>query len=91
VSEEMNPESIFKMWAFQDVFQEEALKMVGAGAHMGALALAKHIMLAQVGNGNRTLNKDEMMKLVQLAAHEVTANTTQMVNDLRNPNAETRD
>ena len=88
MSDEMNPESIFKLWAFQDVFTEEALKMVGAGAQMGALALAKHIMLAQIGNGNRTLNKDEMMKLVQLAAKEVTLNTTKMVNDLRNPNAE---
>lgn len=86
MSEEMNPESIFKLWAFQDVFQEEALKMVEAGAQMGALALAKHIMLAQIGNGNRTLNKDELMKLVHLSAKEVTINTTKMVNDLRNPN-----
>ena len=86
MSEEMNPESIFKLWAFQDVFQEEALKMVESGAQMGALALAKHIMLAQIGNGNRTLNKDELMKLVHLSAKEVTINTTKMVNDLRNPN-----
>ena len=91
MSDDMTPESIFKLWAFQDVFQEEALKMVEAGAQMGALALAKHIMLAQIGNGNRTLNKDEMMKLVHLSAKEVTINTTKMVNDLRNPNAETRD
>lgn len=88
---DMDPENIFKMWAFQDVFTEEALKMVEAGAQMGALALAKHIMLAQIGNGNRTLNKDEMMRLVHMASKEVTLNTTKMVSDLRNPNAETRD
>ena len=86
MSDEIDPESIFKLWAFQDTFQEEALKMVEAGAHMGALAMAKHIMLAQIANGNRTLNKDEMMKLVQLSAKEVTVNTTKMVNELRNPN-----
>ena len=91
MSEDLNIENIFNLWKFQDVFTEEALKMVEAGAQMGALAMAKHIMLAQIGNGNRTLNKDEMMKLVQLSAQEVTLNTAKMVNDLRNPNAETRD
>ena len=85
MSEELDPEAIFKLWAFQDSFEEEAMKMVAAGAHMGALAMAKHIMLAQIGNGNRTLNKDEMMKLVHLSAKEVTVNTTKMVNELRNP------
>ena len=86
MSEELNLEDLLKTWHLQDTFRDIALELITRGANMGALTMSKNVILRQISNGNRTLNHEEMMKLVQLSAKEVTVNTTKMVNELRNPN-----
>jgi hypothetical protein len=82
---DITPENIFNLWSFQDTFIAESLKILSEGAMMGALTLVKHITLAQIQNGNRMLNNDEMMKLVAVATEEVIRNTSRSVTQLRNP------
>ena len=78
-----NPEELFAGWRLQDNFEDMALEILTAGAHLGALALAKNVTFAEIANGNRTLRKDEMMRLVEAAKLEVRETTKKGINDAR--------
>jgi hypothetical protein len=64
-------DDLFKHWKFQDAFEETAIVLVESGAHLGAIALARHILAEQFANGNRTLRHDELMVLIDKVKNEV--------------------
>lgn len=78
---DLTPEDLFKQWHFQDAFADIAITLVESGAHLGAIALAREIMAAQVANGNRTLRNDELLELIQKVKNEVKIET---IRGLRN-------
>lgn len=83
MSEELNLEDLLKTWHLQDTFRHIALELITRGANMGALTMAKNVTLRQIGNGNRTLNHDEMMQLVELSTIEVKQQTKKGIEDVR--------
>jgi hypothetical protein len=64
-------DDLFKQWQFQDKFEETAIVLVESGAHLGAIALAREILTAQIQNGNRTLRHDELLILIDKVKNEV--------------------
>jgi hypothetical protein len=44
-----------------------------AGANLGALALARNILAAQILNGNQTLRTEELTKLIEAVRLEIRA------------------
>lgn len=83
MSEELNLEDLLKTWHLQDTFRDIALELITRGANMGALTMAKNVTLRQIGNGNRTLNHEEMMALVELSTIEVKQQTKKGIEDVR--------
>ena len=67
------PDELFARWKFQDGFRELAIELMTAGANLGALALARNILAAQILNGNRTLRTDELTKLIESVKIEIRA------------------
>lgn len=68
---DLTPEDLFRRWEFQDNFRAIAIELITSGAQLGALALARNIIAAQIINGNRTLRHDEMMKLIEAVKIEI--------------------
>lgn len=83
MSEELNLEDLLKRWALQDTFTDIAIELIGRGAHLGALAMAKNVTLKQIGVGNRTLRNDEMMNLIEQSTIEVREQTKKGIDNAR--------
>lgn len=83
MSEELNLEDLLKQWALQDTFTDIAIELIGRGAHLGALAMAKNVTLKQIGVGNRTLRNDEMMNLIEQSTIEVREQTKKGIDNAR--------
>ena len=81
--EELNLEDLLKRWALQDTFTDIAIELIGRGAHLGALAMAKNVTLKQIGVGNRTLRNDEMMNLIEQSTIEVREQTKKGIDNAR--------
>ena len=79
------PEALFARWKFQDSFREVAIELITAGAHLGAIALAKQVLVAQIRNGNRTLRHDEMLELVEAVRLEVRSEAERGINNAGEP------
>lgn len=79
------PEVLFARWKFQDSFREVAIELITSGAHLGAIALAKQIMFAQIKNGNRTLRHDEMLELIEAVRLEVRTEAERGINNAGEP------
>ena len=75
------PEELIQKWKFQEGFEDFALELMTAGAHLGALAMAKYVLLAQIQN--RTLRKEDLMELVETAKLEVRETTKKGITDAR--------
>lgn len=75
------PEQLIAKWKFQDGFEEIALELMTAGAHLGALAMARNVLLLQMQN--RTLRKEDLMTLVDAVKLEVRETTKKGIIDAR--------
>lgn len=78
-------EALFARWKFQDSFHEVAIELITSGAHLGAIALAKQVMIAQIKNGNRTLRHDEMLELIEAVRLEVRIDAERGINNVGEP------
>ncbi len=77
------PEELFAQWRFEDNFRGIAIELITAGAHLGALALARNILAAQILNGNRTLRHDELTKLIEAVKLEIRAEAEKGIGNAR--------
>ena len=75
------PEELIRKWKFQESFEEIALELMTAGAHLGALAMARNVLLLQMQN--RTLQKEDLMELVEAVKLEVRETTKKGITDAR--------
>ena len=75
------PEELIRKWKFQEGFEGIALELMTAGAHLGALAMARNVLLLQMGN--RTLRKEDLMELVEAVKLEVRETTKKGIKDAR--------
>ena len=83
MSDELSLDDLLKEWALQDTFREIAIELITRGAHLGALAMAKHVTIQQIIIGNRTLRNEEMMKLVEKSTIEVREQTKKGIENAR--------
>lgn len=66
-----SPDELIAQWKFEDNFRGVAIELITAGAHLGALALARNILATQILKGNVPLNAEEVTKLISAARAEV--------------------
>ena len=76
-----SPDALFARWKFQDSFRDAAIEFITAGAHLGALAMARNVLLLQMQN--RTLRKEDLMTLVDAVKLEVRETTKKGIIDAR--------
>lgn len=75
------PAELIAKWKFQEGFEEIALELMTAGAHLGALAMARNVLLLQIQN--KTLRKEDLMELVEAVKLEVRETTKKGITDAR--------
>ena len=75
------PEELIRKWKFQEGFEEIALELMVAGAHLGALAMARNVLLLQMQN--RTLRKEDLLELIEAVKLEVRETTKNGITDAR--------
>lgn len=80
-----SPDALFARWKFQDSFRDAAIEFITAGGHLGAIALAKQVLVAQIRNGNRTLRQDEMLELIEAVRLEVRTEAERGINNAGEP------
>jgi hypothetical protein len=76
-------DDLFRQWQFQDKFRDTAAILVESGAHLGAIALAREILAAQIQNGNRTLRHDELLILIDKVKNEIRIEAIRGLKDAR--------
>jgi hypothetical protein len=81
VSNEPSIEQMLHLWKFQDTYHDAAIEMVSRGAHLGALAMAKYIALANATH--QEISNEQLLALVKLAHDEVREDTKENLNKLR--------
>ena len=75
------PAELIAKWKFQEGFEEIALELMTAGAHLGALAMARNVLVLQIQN--KTLRKEDLMELVEAVKLEVRETTKKGITDAR--------
>lgn len=75
------PAELIAKWKFQEGFEDFALEMLTAGAHLGSLAMAKYVLIAKAEN--QTLDRETLRELAEAAKLEVREETKKGIRDAR--------
>jgi len=81
VSDDYNIEHMKQMWKFQDIYHDAAVEMVSRGAHLGALAMAKYIALANATH--QKISNEQLLALVKMAQDEIREETKKSLDQQR--------